>query len=456
MSNNNTTIKNNKAISNRRDFTPLKYSKGKLMNILTMDIETMKYPGNTVQLPVLITIAHLDVSNKQEITTFLLDKKILSDKGLNYAIDSMWMKMFNYLSKTVESLNKNNNNKSVIFMHNLGAFDGFFLFQALINLFDRKDSQTIIDKEHDFIQITAKINNIQLVWKDSLRIFDVKLDELCQTFEVKGKLNKYNDKWNNLELFNDVKELQIFIDYAKQDSLALLNALIKAQQIYWTNYNVDISSIWSTSTLSLKIFRLNFLNKIIPSLTRAQDYYIRKGYFGGATDHYKLYGENLYYYDINSLYPSVMLKLMPLNYIKYHNSIKKENFNNFFGFCLAEIECPKNINIPLLPYRNSNDDVIYPTGIWKGVYFSELLKTVIKHGYKVKPIDGHEFYKAYLFTNYVNHFYDIKKNAIGPTRFIAKMHLNQLYGYFGRSQELIITKNVNSEELEHILHTRIV
>jgi len=54
-----------------------------------------------------------------------------------------------------------------------------------------------------------------------------------------------------------------------------------------------------------------------------------------------------------------MLKLMPLNHIKYHNSIKKENFNNFFGFCLAEIECPKNINIPLLPYRNMNNEVIY-------------------------------------------------------------------------------------------------
>jgi len=36
------------------------------------------------------------------------------------------------------------------------------------------------------------------------------------------------------------------------------------------------------------------------------------------------------------------------------------------------------------------------------------------------------------------------------------MHLNQLYGYFGRSQELIITQNVNSEELEEILQTKIV
>jgi len=36
------------------------------------------------------------------------------------------------------------------------------------------------------------------------------------------------------------------------------------------------------------------------------------------------------------------------------------------------------------------------------------------------------------------------------------MQLNQLYGYFGRSQELIITQNVGEEELHKILLTKIV
>src|ERR1700677_2550476 len=44
----------------------------------------------------------------------------------------------------------------------------------------------------------------------------------------------------------------------------------------------------------------------------------------------------------------------------------------------------------------------------------------------------------------------------GPLKFLAKMQLNQLYGYFGRSQELIITQNVNKQELDNILLTRIV
>jgi hypothetical protein len=85
------------------------------------------------------------------------------------------------------------------------------------------------------------------------------------------------------------------------------------------------------------------------------------------------------------------------------------------------------------------------------------LKEVVKHGYIVKPINGQEFTKAHLFNNYVHHFYNVKKTATSEaTRFIAKMHLNQLYGYFGRSQELIMTRCVDRKELLTMLSSRIV
>lgn len=100
------------------------------------------------------------------------------------------------------------------------------------------------------------------------------------------------------------------------------------------------------------------------------------------------------------------------------------------------------------------------------MYFSELLKTVIKHGYKVKLINEHECSKAKIFNKYVQHFLSNKQQknfffflffiSTGATRFIAKMQLNQLYGYFGRNQELIITANVNRSELETLLLTRII
>jgi hypothetical protein len=56
-----------------------------------------------------------------------------------------------------------------------------------------------------------------------------------------------------------------------------------------------------------------------------------------------------------------MLNDMPLNYVKYHNNIK--DLNNFFGFCLAEIQSPLNIKIPILPYRDNNNRIIFPHGM---------------------------------------------------------------------------------------------
>jgi hypothetical protein len=67
-------------------------------------------------------------------------------------------------------------------------------------------------------------------------------------FKVKGKLSKYNDKFNTLEVFKNDKLLQEFKDYCLQDSIALYETLLEAQFTYVRNYQVDITTILSTST----------------------------------------------------------------------------------------------------------------------------------------------------------------------------------------------------------------
>jgi len=56
---------------------------------------------------------------------------------------------------------KNIANNSVIFTHNLGDFDGFFLFTGLINNLSIKRNavQSIVDKENRFIQITLHVGS---------------------------------------------------------------------------------------------------------------------------------------------------------------------------------------------------------------------------------------------------------------------------------------------------------
>jgi hypothetical protein len=80
----------------------------------------------------------------------------------------------------------------------------------------------------------------------------------------------------------------------------------------------------------------------------------------------------------------------------------------------------------------------------------------MEHGYKFKVLKAFEYSQSYLFNEYVDHFYNTKKNSIGPQRFIAKMHLNQLYGYFGRKLDLIETVNINANELFDYVKTRVI
>lgn len=105
-----------------------------------------------------------------------------------------------------------------------------------------------------------------------------------------------------------------------------------------------------------------------------------------------------------------MKQAMPYEIIRDCDDMTNINLDNFFGFCLAEITCPENVSIPILPHKYKNE-TIFPTGNWSGVYFSEELKAIQGLGYEIKLIKGIEFSKAYIFNDYVDHFYMKKKEA---------------------------------------------
>nr|UEP17224.1 hypothetical protein [Lactarius zonarius] len=344
-------------------------------------------------------------------------------------------------------LNDLNLHKCIIFSHNLGSFDGYFLFKGLLDLPDININKvnSIIDDLHRFITIDLIWKDTKLIFKDSFRIFPISLVELTKIFEVEGKLFSYNPLFNKITLFQDKDLLEQFIQYSQQDSICLLKALTKAQKIYIKEHKVDIATILSTSTLSFKIFRQNFLESNIPTLTKILDKIIRLAYLGGSTDYYLKYGENLKHYDVNSLYPKAMCNPMPIEFLGESEG-SNVNLEDIFGFAEAKITTPKNLTISLLPFKIDNE-TLHPQGTWIGIYFTEELKAVKKLGYKIELIKVYNFSKADIFSKYISYFYNIKKISTGAMRLIAKMHLNQLYGYFGRRKTLIETKNVHKSEL---------
>jgi hypothetical protein len=89
---------------------------------------------------------------------------------------------------------------------------------------------------------------------------------------------------------------------------------------------------------------------------------IKKAYFGGITEVYRPYGNNLYYYDVNSLYPYAALNPMTGINCTYVEDLSSKglNINELFGFFYCEIET-KDQYLGLLPVHNDLE-LIMPNG----------------------------------------------------------------------------------------------
>ena len=77
-------------------------------------------------------------------------------------------------------------------------------------------------------------------------------------------------------------------------------------------------------------------------LFRNIDSKIRPSYFGRSSDFFYFHGENLKYYDVNSLYPYAMLLDMPVKYLATITgySLKNLKLDDVFGFVEAIVTCP--------------------------------------------------------------------------------------------------------------------
>ena len=165
---------------------------------------------------------------------------------------------------------------------------------------------------------------------------------------------------------------------------------------------------------------------------------IRPAYLGGSSDYFYFYGENLKYYDINSLYPFAMLNDMPLiptDIIIEEDKLKLIHLDDIFGFVKVIVKCPENLKRPVLPIKYKGK-TIYPTGSWIGTYFTEELKEInrLNLGYSFQIIEAHTYTRGKIFNKFVEHFFEIKKNSRGVEMFLAILCLNSLYGMFYSSK----------------------
>ncbi|KAK2995386.1 hypothetical protein RJ640_029018 [Escallonia rubra] len=368
--------------------------------------------------------------------------------------------MYELIERLVVVVRQNPSIQTVYF-HNFSRFDGILLLKYLATYHGEKYTIKPLMRNHMLYEIAVYHGKKKLFsLRDSYTLLTSSLDtlakNLCPQLGCKGSIPYDEVGVDNLHLLRD-----ILLDYMKQDILLLGGVMKKAQEIYWGEYHIDLVNKLTLSSLALTIFRTNYYDEknwpiYIPN--RNEDTFIRRGYYGGHSDTYIPYGENLYSYDVNSLYPHIMKSFpMPGGRPVWHGHLEGQNLDNLFGFIEAHVVCPSTISRPFLPYRDDNTNtLIFPTGNFVGVYYSEELKYARDIGYKINPLSGYLFEKMHNspFGGFVSSVFkmrqDAKRMGNNAMSYVYKILMNSLYGRFGINPICTVTEICNLDRYNHL------
>lgn len=312
-----------------------------------------------------------------------------------------------------------------IYAHFGGKYDFRFLIPALVDSGDY--TLKFIERASKILSIKITHIKTKSTWKlaDSFFLLPMSLRSLGENFQIE-----------NMKGVFDVESCKTAKDFATDEAQAYLRS-----DCFGLYEILDKFSRWGLNDGKLKltlpsqalyVFTTKYLDRKLRGLNEVQEDFIRKTYFGGRVEIFKTYGENLFYYDVNSLYPAMMLNDMPvgrdLRVTRYYPD--KIGFYNI----KATI---KDLHIPPIPTL-INGKLFFPTGEGEFYVSSADIKLLISLGIDFEVKDGIIFEdKAPIFKGFINDMWDIRQKTSRGTmeNTIAKLIMNSTYGKFGQKRE---------------------
>ena len=388
------------------------------------------------------------------------------------------------------------------YAHNLGNFDSVFIIKAILEYNKKLNNTSKSESEVESPYILKTVCRDDVILKltikrkigdtlhslsilDSYRILTHSLHDLAGKYEVEIKKGCFPHKFSgkdtlfyigetpNINYYNrDVtpeqykeikKDIWNFkeesLDYLSKDLRSLYQILVKVNRTLFLDLDVCFTKCLTISKLAFEVFSKDYLSidKPIPLINKKGMYRdLKLGYYGGNTEVYRPYGENLYYYDVNSLYPYVSLNdMVGLQCCKQDYINLKADLEDLFGFFYCEVKAPTSHYLGLLPLKTKTG-IIFPVGVWSGMYFSEELKFAAANGYQVNIKWGYKFNRvSNVFTDYVNSLYRMKSHPKNITqKNLAKSLLNNLLGRFGMDINKPVTEIVDNKTFNELSLTR--
>ncbi len=343
-----------------------------------------------------------------------------------------------------------------------------FSLRKLCESFKVKSQKGYLD--YDFVQdIYSDIDYTPKLFQPENK---KKYNVLHKNKPVKNLPKKY--KPENISYYNiasdDKKHLHKI--YTQEEGYSYLkNDCISLHQVISKFYSWDLiagsGKAYTAAGQATKVLR-TFLSKKIEGIYDENDAWLRDAYNGGRTEVIKPIFDKkihktpwIYYYDINSLYPTVMCRnVFPAGIRKNNLKGKKQYSPKGHAVWDVTVQVPKSTYFPVLGLtttftekivnNNFNDlserkkkdligteKFIFPTGTFRGKWTNIELEYAKKQGVKIlKYHRGMDFHNAhYIFDEFIGKLYTKRKKAVAEgdlfTNMIVKLLMNSSYGKFG-------------------------
>jgi hypothetical protein len=311
---------------------------------------------------------------------------------------------------------------ALIFATNLG-FDFFALFDeykdySKFQLCMRNDRFIFIKANHRY--------NIKFL--DTLNFMKISVEQMGKILGI-PKLKKPDCLGKQPSNLYEALKLE---EYNMRDSEITFKFATFLQNSF---ISIGCNMKHTLASTAMNLFRTKYLKKWVEQPSKEQIKEMFNAYYGGRCESFvRGKVENLFYYDVNSMYPYVMKKYpYPLS----NSLVVLKNFKNAFkyeGISYCSINAPY-MKYPVLPFRIDNK-LCFPYGKFKGWYCHNEIRLAIEHGYKILPIKSYICENTfYPFIEYVDDLYNKRlehKKLNSPMEYIFKTLLNSLYGKFSQ------------------------
>lgn len=305
---------------------------------------------------------------------------------------------------------------SKVYFHNL-EYDGRYIIDILVK---RNISFEIINRCQRLMII--KIGKFMFI--DSYALLMDSLANLSRVFTP-----EYEKKKLDLNEVTFDPNNPLHIEYLTFDCLSLKYIMIRCRELIYDTFGVNAK--YTTSSTALSAWRTTMKHTLY-RLSDDKDTFIRKAYSGGLVYVKKidLYSD-IYVYDFNSMYPSVMRD----NRFPHGNSFYVGKFSGQ-GFYHCQVDSKHAKFLFLNGYVNDKKYARCKGKFEAWITDVEYL-LALELDYQIEVLEGLVFEQSdYLFKDFVDMCERLRlahgKDSVGT---IVKYIQNSLYGKFGTKKE---------------------